>query len=112
MINDSAQTKGANIGSDSIRNLLRRANGTCDLCSSDLELVAPADGRHLEADLAKSIAIEDHATVKDERRLFHGVIHGAPVDVSELFPFCRDDDCLAVLRSRKGRVGNRNLLLD
>lgn len=84
----------------------------CDLCSSDLELVAPADGHHLEADLAKGIAIEDHATVKHERGLFHGVIHGAPVDVSELLPFRRDDDRLAVLGSRKRRVGNRNLLLD
>jgi hypothetical protein len=84
----------------------------CDLCFSDLELVAPADGHHLEADLAKSIAIEDHATIKHERGLFHGVIHGAPVDVLELFPFCGDDDRLAILRSRKRRVGNRNLLLD
>ena len=83
-----------------------------ELCSSDLVLVAPTNGRHLEADLAKSIAIEDHATVKDKRGLFHGVIHGAPVNVSELFPLCRDDDRLAILCSRKGRVGNRNLLLD
>jgi hypothetical protein len=30
----------------------------------------------------------------------------------ELFPFRRDYDRLAVLRSRKRRVGNRNLLLD
>ena len=86
--------------------------GPRGVCSSDLELVAPADGRHLEANLAKSIAIEDHATIKHERGLFHGVIHGAPVDVSELFPFRRDYDRLAVLRSRKRRVGNRNLLLD
>jgi hypothetical protein len=82
------------------------------LSSSVLELVAPADGRHLEADLAKSIAIEDHATIKHERGLFHGVVHGAPVDVSELFPFRRDDDRLAILRGRKRRVGNRDLLLD
>jgi hypothetical protein len=84
----------------------------CGLCSSDLELVASTDGHHLEADLAKSIAIENHATVKHERGLFHGVIHGGPVDVPELFPFRRDDDRFAVLRSRQRRVGNRDLLLD
>ena len=70
-----------------------------DLCSSNLELVAPADGDHLEADLAKSIAVENHATIKNERGLFHRVVHGGPVDVSELFPFRRDDDRFAVLRS-------------
>jgi hypothetical protein len=92
---------------------LREAKGiVCDLCPSDLEFVAPADGHHLEADLAKSITIKDHATVKHERGLFHGVIHGTPVDDLELFPFRRDDDRFAVLRSRKRRVGNRNLLLD
>jgi hypothetical protein len=62
--------------------------------------------------LAKSIAIEDHSAVKHERGLFHGVIHGAPVDVSKLFPFRRDDDRLAVLRSRKRRVSNGDLFLD
>jgi hypothetical protein len=113
VINDGTQTKGVYIRSESIRNPLRWAKGdVCDSCSSDLELVAPADGHHLEADLAKGIPIEDHATIKHERGLFHGVIHGAPVDVSELFPFRRDYDRLAVLRSRKRRVGNCNLLLD
>ena len=77
-----------------------------------LELVAPANGHHPEADLAKGIAVEDHTTIKHERGLLHRVIHGAPVDVLELFPFSRDDDRLAVLRCRERRVGNRNLLFD
>jgi hypothetical protein len=80
------------------------------LCS--LELVAPADGHYIEADLAKGIAIENHATIKHERGLLHRVVHGAPVDVSELFPFSRDDDRLTVLRSRERCFGDRNLLLD
>ncbi len=79
---------------------------------SSLKLVAPADGHHVKADLAKSITIEDHATVKHECGLFHCVIHGTPVDVSELFPFRRDDDRLAVLGSGECRVGNGNLVLD
>ena len=47
-----------------------------------------------------------------EHGVFRGFSHGTPADVTELFPFRRDDDSLAVLRSRKGRVGNRDLLLD
>jgi hypothetical protein len=77
-----------------------------------LKLVAPADGHHIEADLAEGITVEDHTTIKDERRLFHRVIHGAPVDVSELFPFSRDDDRFTVLRGRERCFGDRDLLLD
>lgn len=82
----------------------------CSLCS--LEFVAPADGHHVEADLAKGITVEDHTTIEHERRFFHRVIYGAPVDVSELFPFCRDDDRLTVLRGRERCFGDRDLLLD
>lgn len=77
-----------------------------------LELVAPANGHHIEADLAEGIAVEDHTAIKDERGLFHRVIHGTPVDVSELFPFSRDDDRFTVLRGRKRCFGDRNLLFD
>lgn len=82
----------------------------CDLRS--LQVVAPTNGYHLEADVSKGIAVKDHATIKHERGLFHRVIHGAPIDVSELLPFSRNDDRLAVLRGRERCVGDRNLLLD
>lgn len=62
-----------------------------------LELVPSANGHDLEADLAKGIAVENHAPVKNERGFVHGVIHGAPIDVAEFFPFRRDDDRLAIL---------------
>ena len=82
----------------------------CNLCS--LEFVTPADSHHVEADLAKGIAVEDHATVKHERGLFHRVIHCAPVDVSKFFPFSRDDDRLTILRGRERCLGDCDLLLD
>lgn len=82
----------------------------CDLRS--LQIVASADGYYLEADLSKDIAVEDHATIKHERGLFHRVIHGAPVDVSELLPFSRNDDRFTVLRGRERCVSDSNLLFD
>ena len=77
-----------------------------------LELVTPADCYYIETNLAKGIAIEDHAPIKHERRLVHRVIHGAPVDVSELFPFSRNDNRLTLLRRRERCVCDRDLLLD
>ena len=87
--------------------------GTCNaMCLGPLELVAAADGHHLEADLAKRIIIEEHASIKHERRLIHRVVHSGPVDVTELFPFGRNDDCLTVLRSLEGGLGDRDLFFD
>jgi len=77
-----------------------------------LELVSTANGHHLETDLAKRITIEQHASIKHERRLIHRVVHCAPVNVAELFPFGRDDDCLTVLRSRESSLGDCNLFFD
>jgi len=77
-----------------------------------LGFVAAANGHHLEADLAKRITIEEHASIKHERRLIHRVVDCAPVDVAELFPFGRDDDCLTVLCSREGSLGDCNLFFD
>lgn len=87
--------------------------GVCNaMCLGPLELVAASDGHHLEADLAKRITIEEHASIKHERRLIHRVVHGLPVDVTELFPFGRNDDCLAVLGSREGSLGDCDLFFD
>jgi hypothetical protein len=72
-----------------------QANGYFDT----LKLVSSANGHHLEADLAKGIAVEDHAPIKHERGFFHRVVHGAPVDLPELLPLGRDDDRFTVLRS-------------
>lgn len=88
------------------------SNAMCVCGMGPLELVATANGHHLETDLAKRITIEQHASIKHESRLIHRVVHRAPVDVAELFPFGRDDDCLTVLRSREGSLGDCNLFFD
>jgi hypothetical protein len=65
----------------------------------ELKLVSSANGHHLETDLAKGIAVKDHAPIKHERGFLHRVVHGAPVNVPELLPLGRDDDRFAVLGS-------------
>lgn len=88
------------------------SNAICVCVIGPLELVAAANGHYLKADLAKRITIEEHASIKHERRLIHRVVHGAPIDVTELFPFGRNDDCLTVLRSREGCLGDGDLFFD
>jgi hypothetical protein len=61
--------------------------------------VAAANGHHLEANLAKGITVQEHAAIKHERGLVHGLVHDAPVNVTELGPFGRNDDGLTVLCS-------------
>lgn len=85
----------------------------CRVCVlGSLELVAATDGHHLEADLAKRIAVEEHASIKHERRLVHRLVHGGPVDVTEFFPFSRNNDRLTVLRGRERSLGDCDLFFD
>jgi hypothetical protein len=65
----------------------------------NLEVVAAAYGEHLEADGAKGVAVENHAPVKHERGLLHGIVHGGPIEVAKFFPLRRDNDRLTVLSS-------------
>lgn len=67
---------------------------------------------HLEADLPQLVRIDEQAAVKDERRLGHVIIHGLPIDLTELLPLCRNYNCLLLLARLKGRVSDGNLLLD
>ena len=62
-----------------------------------LEFVAAAYGRHLEADLAQGLAVKNHAPVKYERGLFHGIVHGTPINIAEFIPLRRNYDRVAVL---------------
>lgn len=75
-------------------------------------LVAAANGHYLEANLAKRVTVEEHAPIKHERGLVHRLVHGAPVDVTELRPFRCNDDGLAVLRGLERSLGDRDLFLD
>jgi hypothetical protein len=75
-------------------------------------LVAAANGHYLEANLAKRVTVEEHSSIKHERGLVHRLVHGAPVDVTELRPFRCNDDGLAVLGGRKRSLGDGDLFLD
>jgi hypothetical protein len=75
-------------------------------------LVAAANGHYLEANLAKRVTVEEHAPIKHERGLVHRLVHGAPVDVTELCPFRCNDDGLTVLRSLERSLGDGDLFLD
>ena len=67
---------------------------------------------HGEPDVLQLLDVEDHATVKDERRFRHLVIHRLPVDLLELLPLGRNHDGLLLLARLECAVDNSHVLLD
>ena len=57
----------------------------------------------LEANLGKLFRIKEKPTIENEGRLVHVIVNSLPVDVSELFPFRRNNDSFSILTCFYGR---------